>query len=44
MLRAAYALAVLVLISGSAVMAQGIDRDSRAERGAAILTMATWAP
>ena len=44
MWRVAYALAVITLVGGSAVMAQDIDRDSRAERRAAILVMATWAP
>ncbi len=44
MLRIAYVIAVASLIGGSAVMAQGIERDNRAERGAAIVALATWSP
>ena len=40
MLRLAYALAVVTLIGGSAVMAQNMDRDARPERGAAIAMIA----
>ncbi len=42
MLRLAYALCVATLIGGSAVMAQSIERDNRAERGAAIVAITTW--
>ena len=35
MLRIAYVIAVATLIGGSAVMAHGIDRDARPERGVA---------
>jgi hypothetical protein len=44
MLRIAYVVAVASLIGGSAVMAQGIERDFRAERGAALVTLAVWTP
>lgn len=40
MLRAVYALAVIVLIGGTAVTAKNIDRDSRPERGLAVLALA----
>ena len=41
MLRIVYSLAVVMLIGGSAVVAQNIDRDARPERGAAIAMLAT---
>jgi hypothetical protein len=44
LLRLAYVVAVASLIGGSAVMAQGIERDNRAERGAALVAIATWSP
>lgn len=36
-----YSLAVVMLIGGSAVMAQNMDRDARPERGAAIKVFAS---
>ena len=40
MLRIAYALTVVTLLGASAVTAQGIDRDSRAERVASVVFLA----
>jgi hypothetical protein len=40
MLRALFGFAVLALVGGSAVMAAGMDRDTRAERAIAVALMA----
>ena len=41
MLRILYVVSVLALVAGSAVTAQGMDRDSRAERSVAYTVLAS---